>query len=883
MLNAVRSRWYVASIVAGLAGGAITVAVHRATGNGFPFFAGFAMLSVLFGGFGPCVLAAAVTLAIGLFTPPIGTGYGTTDADIARLLANAGLLFIAAAISGKWRQSRITAAERELRLREAAERMEELLEGSSDGVVLADAALKVTYVNTPLEQLVGIDRQHLIGRSLEELRMLSSSNTPPLSLARLRGGESVLVEDELRRSDGQVVPVEASLRMLSGGRIFASVRDITERRRHEERRLAERSLLDGILATSVAGVIVVDLEGEIIFGNGRGEELLGLTRSASPDRHYNEPGWVRLRVDGTPLPPDERPYAGVIASGNPVFDVRHSIQWPDGKRAVFSVNGSPLHREDGSLRAVVLAMSDITLALEADRALRERDAELERVTRTMPGMVYTYRMDSQGNGRFLYASQYSVSLLNLTPEEIIADPNAAWRYVHPDDEREMHRTTAAAYQGLTPWTHEFRWVHPQRGGEVQWLMARATPEQVPGSDAVVWAGILVDVTERRRLEDELRQAQKMESVGRLAGGVAHDFNNLLTVILGHAELLALDLPADEETAESIAQIRSAASSGSSLTRQLLGFARKQVVAPQIVEVNALVSRLPPLVRRLVGESVVLETTLNPDAGRVRIDPAQLDQVLMNLVVNAMDAMPTGGTLQISTSHLGSSARRSEYAAITPGPLVEIIVRDSGTGMTEEVRMHAFDPFFTTKEQGKGTGLGLATSYGIISQAGGLILLDSKLGFGTGVRVLLPASDEPAPPTTEPVAEPRSGHETILVVDDDARVRAVTAESLRRYGYAVIEAESGLHALAAARESGIIHLLVTDVVMPGMSGRALADALQHERPSMRVLYVSGYTAGAVAQHGVIETGVSLLEKPYDRAELALRVRELLTSPLAPADV
>ncbi len=881
MLTAVRYRWYAASIVAGLAGGAITVVVHRLTGTGYPFIAGFAMLSVLLGGFGPSVIAGAGVLAIGLLAPPMGTTFGTDRAAVVRLLTNSGLVLGAAAISGRWRQSRIATAEREVRLRDAADGMQELLDGSTDGVLLADAALNVTYVNSRLETLLGIDRPNLIGRSLEELRMLASTSTAPMSLDRLRAGESILVERDLRRADGQTVPVEASVRMLPGGRIYASLRDITERRRDQERQLAERNLLDGILATSIAGVIVVDLEGQIIFGNGRGEELLGLIRSTSPGRRYEVPAWTRLRLDGTPMPPEERPYRRVIKSGDPIFDVRHCIQWPDGRRTTLSVNGAPLLAEDGKLRAVVLALSDITLALAADQALHERDVQLERLTQAMPGMVYKYWMDSQGNDRFLYASRYAVSVLSITPEEIIADPRAAWRYVHPDDEREMRRTTMHSYQNLTPWTHEFRWLDPEHGGKTRWLAARAIPEAVPGADAVVWSGILVDVTERKRLEDELRQAQKMESVGRLAGGIAHDFNNLLTAILGHAELLALDMPTDEDTAESIAQIRSAASSGSSLTRQLLGFARKQVVAPQIVDVNALVSRLPPLVRRLVGDGVTLETTVDPDAGRVRADPAQLDQVLMNLVVNAMDAMPTGGALQIATSHIPQGARRPEHSTIPPGALVEIMVRDSGTGMSEDVRTHAFEPFFTTKEQGKGTGLGLATSYGIISQAGGLIFIDSSIGFGTAVRVILPASEEPVTPLAAPAGEPRSGHETILVVDDDAPVRAITAESLRRYGYAVLEAEGGLQALGAARrESGIIHLLVTDVVMPGMSGRVLADALQRERPSMRVLYVSGYTAGAIAQHGVIDAGISLLEKPYDRAELARRVRGVLDSSPAP---
>jgi two-component system, cell cycle sensor histidine kinase and response regulator CckA len=335
--------------------------------------------------------------------------------------------------------------------------------------------------------------------------------------------------------------------------------------------------------------------------------------------------------------------------------------------------------------------------------------------------------------------------------------------------------------------------------------------------------------------------------------------------------------------ESVSQIRAAAESGSALTRQLLGFARKQVVSPQVVGVNALVRRLPPLLRRLVGESVDLETTLDPLAGNVRVDPAQLDQVLMNLAVNAMDAMPAGGRLQIATLHVPANDRRVEHSTVAPGPLVEIIVRDTGHGMSEDVRTRAFEPFFTTKAQGKGTGLGLATSYGIITQAGGSIFLDSAVGRGTSVRIVLPETEQPlAQPLQRSDADAGSndvptGTETILAVDDDSRVRRITAESLRRFGYQVLEAESGLHALETARrEPGIIHLLVTDVVMPGMSGRVLADALLRERPSLRVLYVSGYTGGALEQHGLESADVELLEKPYDRAELARRVRRVLDS-------
>ncbi len=875
MLTVARNRWYAASVVAALVATALTVGVQRATGVGFPFIAGVAMITVILGGRGPALVGGIGTIVLVSLYPPIGRLYGTSVPDVVRLIANSGLLVLAAWLGGRWRESRLATAEREARLREAANSMQELLDASTDGMLLTDAASIVTAVNSTLEQLVGLTSEQLVGCSLEALRVLVARDTPPILLDRLRKGENILVERELRRADGRLISVEASLRMLPGGRVFASLRDITERRQSQERQQAERNLLDAILATSVAAVIVVDLEGRIVFANARGEEVLGLVRDGTPEQPYDEPVWRRLRLDGTIMPDTERPCFRVIATGAPIFDVRHAIEWPDGRRTFLSVNGAPLRGEDGAVRTVVLAISDITLAMAADAALRAHDAELERLTEAMPGMVYKYYRDAHGIEKFLYVSRFATTLLGRSPAEILADPRSAWQHIHPDDALELGRTMTESYRSLQPWTHEFRLRDASNPGSWRWLAGRAIPEAVAGSDAVVWAGLLVEVTERKRLEAELRQVQKMDSVGRLAGGIAHDFNNLLTAILGHAELLAMDIPADADAADSVAQIRAAAVSGSALTRQLLGFARKQVVAPQVVDVNTLVGRLPSLMGRLVGDAVQLETTLAPEAWRVRVDPAQLDQVLMNLVVNAMDAMPAGGRLQIATSHIAAAARRAEDAAIAAGDLVEIVVRDSGDGMTDDVRAHAFEPFYTTKEHGKGTGLGLATSYGIISQAGGLIVIETRVGEGTAVRVLLPVSHEPVTQRPSAPADAATGNEIVLVVDDDSRVRTITAQSLRSYGYTVIEANGGIEALEVARhEPGVIHLLVTDVVMPGMSGRVLADALQRERPSLRVLYVSGYTAGPLGDHGVSSGAVSLLEKPYDRAELARRTRLVL---------
>ncbi len=890
MLSSPRVRWYSASILTAVVGAVITVVVYRRTGVGYPFIAGWTMLLVLLGGAGPSLVAGWGTMALACLINQGPSIFVSTRADLVRAGASTIMIAGASFLAELWRRSRMAAEEREARVREGASSLQELLDGLTDGVLLTDAEFRATYANAQLLEILGMSRDQLIGRSWEQLRSMADINGAPLELSSLAERESVLVERVVHRLDGSSTIVEASIRMLPGGRVLASVRDISERRRAQERQQAERNLLDGILATSVAGVLVVDLDGEITFANRRAEEVLELTRTEHGTQRYAKPEWETASLDGTPWTTEQRPSSRVKATNAPVFDVRHAIDFPDGRRLVLSVNAAPLNAEDGSIRAIVVVVSDITEAITAAQAIQERDAQLARITEAIPGMVYQYWLDSSGYERFLYASRYSMTLLEQPPEAIVADASLGWSLMHPEDVPEVRRTVAISFSTLEPWMHEFRMRDPRSPEHWRWISARAIPERVEGMDAVVWAGIMLDVTERKQLEDELRQAQKMESVGRLAGGIAHDFNNLLTAILGHAELLALDAPSTGDFAESIEQIRAAAESGSALTRQLLGFARKQVVAPQLVEVNASVRRLPSLMRRLLSDNVAIDVTLDEAVGHVRIDPAQLDQVLMNLAVNSMDAMPSGGQLQLTTSRIDASARTGELAAAAPGSLVQILVTDSGHGMSDDVRRRAFEPFFTTKAQGKGTGLGLATSYGIISQAGGVILIDSTVGRGTTVRLCLPEAMDPVPPAPSEAmplgraalgGSAHEGRETVLVVDDDERVRQITAESLRRFGYVVLTAESGAAAIDLSRgEPGRIDLLVTDVVMPGMSGRELADVLQRERPAIRVLFVSGYTGGAIEHHGVIEAGLSFLQKPYDRAELARHVRALLdaASPL-----
>jgi PAS domain S-box-containing protein len=385
-----------------------------------------------------------------------------------------------------------------------------------------------------------------------------------------------------------------------------------------------------------------------------------------------------------------------------------------------------------------------------------------------------------------------------------------------------------------------------------------------------------DVTDQRRLEAQFLQAQKMEAVGRLAGGVAHDFNNLLTVMLSYSSLLLEDWPADHPDRDDVEQIKKAAEGASSLTRQLLAFSRQQVLEPKHTDVNAVVLHIEKLLVRLLGEDVRLEARLADDAGTIKVDPGQLEQVIVNLAVNARDAMPAGGVLTIETANMEMDETYvSAHPIAAAGGYVMLAVSDTGTGMDEATQARIFEPFFTTKEPGKGTGLGLATVHGIVRQSNGFIWLYSEVGRGTSFKIYLPRVDAPAQIAPMPPALAAGNGETVLVVEDMDAVRRATCRMLERQGYKVLDAANGAAALAlAAAHDGPIHLLLTDVVLPGLDGRQIAERLLQTRPQVRVLYMSGYTDHAVIHNGVLEPGIAYLQKPLTPRTLGQKLREVL---------
>jgi len=403
-----------------------------------------------------------------------------------------------------------------------------------------------------------------------------------------------------------------------------------------------------------------------------------------------------------------------------------------------------------------------------------------------------------------------------------------------------------------------------------------TPVRLGG--AWLFSAFLRDISERKLLEAQLRQAQKMEAVGRLAGGIAHDFNNLLTAIIGYTDLALADLREGDPMRQDMEEILRAAHRAAGLTRQLLAFSRQQVLAPRVLDLNEVVQTVDKMLGRLVGEDIELQSVLAPGLGHIKADPGQLEQVIVNLAVNARDAMPTGGKLTIETADVEvAETRGRDLTTVPAGRYVMLAITDSGTGMDEDTKARIFEPFFTTKEQGKGTGLGLATVYGIVKQSGGFIWVYSEPGHGTTFKIYLPrvegAADALAPPVGT-AAVPR-GTETVLIVEDEEAVRALAKTALARKGYRVLEAANGGEALLLCEsERAPIHLLVTDVVMPGLGGADLAQRLAPLRSEMKVLFISGYTDRAAARHGTMQPGAAYLEKPFSLDALARKVREVL---------
>ncbi len=509
--------------------------------------------------------------------------------------------------------------------------------------------------------------------------------------------------------------------------------------------------------------------------------------------------------------------------------------------------------------------------------LHRQERLLHQIIDANPNLIFV----KDWNGRFVLANKALAEIYNTTVEAILGktdadfNPNAEEVAHFLRDDRDVMAIGRPKFVSEEPVTNPAT-------KQIRWFQTMKVPLPLPGAEIATMLGVATEITERKLLEEQLMQSQKMEAVGQLAGGVAHDFNNILTAIVGYTDLLAVDFSDNPQHHEDLEEIRKAARRAAALTRQLLAFSRKQVLEPKIIDLNTVVLNLDKMLRSLISENIELKTRLGDHLAAARADPNQLEQVIMNLAINARDAMPDGGALTIETANVSLDDNyAAQHVSVIPGDYVMLAVTDTGSGMSEDTKARIFEPFFTTKPAGRGTGLGLSTVYGIVKQSGGNIWLYSELGKGTTFKVYLPAI-EALPEDIGKAAAPSEasiqGFGTVLVVEDDDQLRRLTQRALAAHGYNVLVAERGRTALEIARRhQGNIDLLLTDVIMPDTNGRKLADALRAARPGLRVLYMSGYPDGAMTNHGILEEGVHYLAKPFTTEAVTRKVRGVLEAP------
>jgi len=524
----------------------------------------------------------------------------------------------------------------------------------------------------------------------------------------------------------------------------------------------------------------------------------------------------------------------------------------------------------GHLQRLIPAIERELRESEARAARRDAEASFATLVEFAPIGIYR----SNPAGQFLSVNSALVRMLGYDSSDEVLQLDMG-RDVYADADERQRLLDRDTYSDRQYDDVEATW--KRRDGRLLQVQLSVRAVRNVAGEVDYYETFVRDATDQRRLQQQLTQSQKMEAIGRLAGGVAHDFNNLLTVITSYSDLVFQDLPPDDPRRDDVDQVRKAADGAAALTRQLLAFSRQQVLEPKVIDLNSVVDNLKKILQRVIGEDVELATVLAAELGAVKADVSQIEQILMNLAVNARDAMPTGGKLTIETTNVDYDPERQQRSDGSR-EFVMLAVTDTGTGMDEATKAKIFEPFFTTKQPGKGTGLGLATVYAIVTQAGGFIWVYSELGHGTSFKIYLPRVDAVA--TTAAVARidlPR-GTETVLLVEDAAAVRAVARQVLQRQGYRVLEASEGEDALRlAARHQGTIDLVVTDVVMPRVGGRELAERLLVVRPETRVLYMSGYTDDSVVRHGILEGGVAYLQKPFSPEGLVRKVREVLDAP------
>ncbi|HEY3974443.1 MAG TPA: PAS domain S-box protein [Candidatus Sulfotelmatobacter sp.] len=778
--------------------------------------------------------------------------------------------------------------------------LEQMFQAFPDGLSIADTEHRVLWANETFARMFDYAAGEVIGQPLENLVVpadrLAESEWVSEALTR---GERITLETQRRKKDGSLLDVSVSCApLLLDGQMagfYAGYHDISDRKRVEALssalyRVAEKSSSAHDLQQFFAAVhSIVD---ELMYARNfyialydPATELLTFPYfvdeqdSAPPPKKLGHGLTDYLIRVGEPLLATPEVLQAMEDRGEVARNGSRSLDWMGVPLKVnnhtfgglvvqtYSKNIRYGERDKEILTFVARQLASAVEIKRNEQALRRSEARYRSLVQSSVYGIYRSSLE----GRFLDVNPALITMLGYScaEEVLLLDPE---KDVFANSEEHTRLIDEFRKRGRLDGI-ELKWKRKDGGAITVRISGRAVSSADEPAD--VLEAIAEDVTDRRVLEDQFRQAQKMEAVGRLAGGVAHDFNNLLMVISGYAEVMLAALEPEHLLREKAEAIQQAADRATTLTRQLLAFSRKQLLELKVVDVNAIVQDMERLLRPLIGETVEFSTCLARDAAHTRADAGQLEQVLMNLVVNAKDAMPNGGTLSLETLNIVvEETHRRGQTFIRPGDYVMLAVTDTGTGMDKETQSRIFEPFFTTKEKGKGTGLGLSTVYGIVKQSGGYVLVQSEEGRGTTFQIYLPrvegVAEKQSPPVTQNIL---GGTETVLLVEDEESVRQLVRETLTLKGYTVIEAESAEAGIAAAsRHQGSIDLVITDVVMPGMGGRELIKQLAESRPESKVLYVSGYTEDAI--EGSIERGAAFLQKPFTLQNLSRKVREVL---------
>ncbi len=730
----------------------------------------------------------------------------------------------------------------------------------------SDLSSRYLMINSAGARILGRRVQEIVGKDDTELfpsgvaRQIMARDRRVIESGQTRTYE----ESGITGGPGVHLATLGPYRDASGGIIglLGISRDITDHNRAEQR---FRSLVQ----SSSDLIITIDAGGVMRYVSPSAERVLGYGAEHLPAQN----------IFAYVHPPDLDRFRAFFSRilRKPCFSAEEGYRFrrSDGSWADLWVVGTNL-LHDSNIQGIVVNCRDVSAQTRAEKARVEAETRYRTLVEQLATITYIAKLGL--HGEWLYVSPQIEAILGFSPSEWLSEPGLWVSRVHPDDRRLVEETEEATFSGK-PFRAEYRMF--RRDGKVIWV--NDTAAVVHDSDGnTLLHGVMVDVSERKQLETQLRQAQKMQAVGRLAGGIAHDFNNLLTVITGYAHsLLERDHPAEDEVRRSAERIGSAAARAAALTRQLLAFGRRQMLEPRVLNLNFVIADMDKIMRRLVTENIEIVTKLGANLGSVKADPAQIEQVILNLVINARDAMPEGGVLTVETANFElDRGYADEHSTVRRGPYVMLAVSDTGMGMDADTQARIFEPFFTTKEMGKGTGLGLSTVYGIVEQSEGYIWVYSEPGRGSSFKTYLPRVDQAAQAVLKPTIELSAIHgtEKILLVEDDRMVRDLAQSVLRNCGYTVIAPERIADMESVCREyAGWVDLLLTDVVMPGVSGRDLASSMTSLRPDMKVLYMSGYTDNAIVHKGLLDPGIWFLPKPFTPATLAAKVREVLDHP------